>query len=663
MKTTDNTKKREFKKNYIYFLFIVLSALASYFIINNIYNDKIEDYKKLEIEELQLSYDIIINSYKRPSQIVFNEIINQPEIWNILEDANSNNPEKVSKARQKLLSKLLPTYERLKELDVRHFHFHLPDNKSFLRFHRPSKFGDDLTEVRYSVKMTNSELKPHIGFEEGRIFNGFRYVFPILTSEKKHLGSVEISVNFKVIKKELQKLFPKDYYFLIDKDIVNEKVIASEKSNYKQAFLHDQFMYESYVSISEEVKTINKLIKKQISNALTEFTPVVIDCKCKDGNYIASFYPISNVEGNKSGYIVSYERGNTIEEVKRIYYIVLFSALIFFIIIAVLFFILKRNNQRLKENEKKLVKSEEKFRNLAENMNEILYFIDIKGIVTYISSSVKRIGGYEPSEIIGQHFTNFVYSEDVQGRKDQFQKTKAGIIKESEYRYLTKSGEVLWVKTYPRPIYKNDSLIGIQGILTDITERKKTEEVQRMIYNVTDAINTTKDLDEFYTIIHKQLSTIIDTTNFYIALYNKDKNIISFDYFIDEFVDKKGNINVARKSKKGLTEYVIKTGEPLLADAKAIKKLTKAGKIDGVGTPSKIWLGVPLKVRNTITGVITVQSYTDASLYTKEDIKILEFVSGTIAIAIERKQTEDALKDSEEQYRLIVENAHDGIEI
>lgn len=388
-------RRNKNRKNYIYLIFIIFSALAFYYVINNIYKEKIEDYKKFKIDELKLSYDIIINSYKQSSQIVFNEVINKPEIWSILEDANSNNPEKVDKARQKLLSKFSSTYKRLEKLDVRQLHFHLANNRSFLRFHRPLKYGDDLTDIRYSIKMTNLELKPNFGFEEGKIYYGFRNVFPIVSKQNKHLGSVEISFDFNLIKKELFKILPNDYYFLVNKDIIIKKLFASEIKNYKQSFLHDKFMYDKYVKISETAKTINKTIKKEISNTLEKFNPIVLHCKCIDENYIVSFLPILNVEGNKSAYIVSYEKDNIIEDINRIYYLILFAVLVFFIIIFSLVFRINKNNLKLIRNEGKLKQNLE-FEELISSISS--NFVGIFDLDKSINSLLKSIGEFFHAE-------------------------------------------------------------------------------------------------------------------------------------------------------------------------------------------------------------------------------------------------------------------------
>ncbi|MEA3500319.1 MAG: transporter substrate-binding domain-containing protein, partial [Candidatus Marinimicrobia bacterium] len=135
----------------------------------------------------------------------------------------------------------------------------------------------------------------------------------------------------------------------------------------------------------------------------------------------------------------------------------------------------------------------------------------------------------------------------------------------------------------------------LQATVRDITERKekeaeikRSEKVQKILYNITDAVSATKDLDEFYEIIHKQLRAVVDTTNFYIALYDKETDTISLPYH----VDKKDNFT-SFPAGKTLTKYVIGTGKSLFADEKTIEKLNKTGKIETIGTSSKIWLGVP----------------------------------------------------------------------
>ncbi|PJF26685.1 MAG: two-component sensor histidine kinase, partial [Phototrophicales bacterium] len=134
-------------------------------------------------------------------------IINQPEVLSLFAQANGASEERQAEIRTALYDMLVDDYQRLDDLNLRQLHFHLPDNTSFLRFHRPNLFGDNLTDVRYTIALANRELVPVVGFEEGRIYNGFRYVFPLFY-EGVHIGSVETSVSFLAIQQNLNKSLP-----------------------------------------------------------------------------------------------------------------------------------------------------------------------------------------------------------------------------------------------------------------------------------------------------------------------------------------------------------------------------------------------------------------------------------------------------------------------
>ncbi len=195
--------------------------------------------------------------------------------------------------------------------------------------------------------------------------------------------------------------------------------------------------------------------------------------------------------------------------------------------------------------------------------------------------------------------------------------------------------------------------INVYGL--DITERKRFEQLQGVIYKISDAINTTENIDDLFRSIHNHLSTIIDTTNVYIALYDEDKELISFPYFVDE----KDSQLAPKKFGGGLTEYVIETGKAHYLTQESIFKLAEQGKIELFGIPSLIWLGVPLKIDSKIIGILALQSYSDTSIYTEKDLEILQYVSDQIAAAINRKRADEALRESEERFRFMAENTGD----
>ncbi|GEM_PF-844102 len=126
-----------------------------------------------------------------------------------------------------------------------------------------------------------------------------------------------------------------------------------------------------------------------------------------------------------------------------------------------------------------LSESERKYRDLVENISDVIYTLDGKGIITYISPVVKRLYGYDPDDIIGKHFTDLVYPEDVELIVEGFERSLQDIHLPNEYRLITRSGEVRWFRVSERTIHEGDMPAGVRGILTDITEKKLAEEKLR----------------------------------------------------------------------------------------------------------------------------------------------------------------------------------------
>ena len=143
-----------------------------------------------------------------------------------------------------------------------------------------------------------------------------------------------------------------------------------------------------------------------------------------------------------------------------------------------------RDISNRKKTERALYESEEKYRNLIESINDVIYTTDEKGVITYVSPVIEALGGYQPSELVGRTFTDFVYPEDLPTVKKDFEKAISDQIAYSDFRVLTKTGEVRWVHTSNRGVFLGNKFVGLRGTLTDITEKKRLEsrlvEAQKM---------------------------------------------------------------------------------------------------------------------------------------------------------------------------------------
>lgn len=148
-------------------------------------------------QHIALAYDTVKSSYQKVTTAYFEEKIMDESVLTLLRQAPHASKEAKALIRGQLYRHLWPLYkEKLRPLEIRQLHFHLPDGESFLRFHSPGDNGDNLMDIRTLIKKANTDKTNVFGFEGGRIYPGFRHVFPII-DKGVHLGSVEISNSFE----------------------------------------------------------------------------------------------------------------------------------------------------------------------------------------------------------------------------------------------------------------------------------------------------------------------------------------------------------------------------------------------------------------------------------------------------------------------------------
>ena len=173
------------------------------------------------------------------------------------------------------------------------------------------------------------------------------------------------------------------------------------------------------------------------------------------------------------------------------------------------------NITKRKQAEEALRESEEKYRDLVENIDDVIYATDEHGIVTYIAPHIEDVGGYTTSEIIGRSFLEFVHQEDIPSMRDKFEQDISGQAEPHEYRAVTKAGDVRWVRVSSRPFFKKRRVIGLRGVMTDITARKNVEEELERSYQqlretfieTVNALASTVEMKDPYTAGHQRWAT------------------------------------------------------------------------------------------------------------------------------------------------------------
>ena len=297
-------------------LCIVLETVLSWIVWSQ-YQTKEQMLLERHVEVFHDLYESTLASYRKVTRIVFDELIDTPEVIALMTRANDADPEVQDAARDALYELLLPVYDKLREMNIRQLHFHLPDSTSFLRFHKPGKYGDNLQGIRYSLELANREQRYVEGFEEGRVYNGFRHVFPLADAYGNHLGTVEISLSFHALRSDIEAITGNHIDFMVKKSIVDRKVWKEERQNYFVSMLSGEYLHEHFDEALYREHAHDDVTLDIAERAV----PMMHDTRefalYADG-YSVAFLPVNNVEGEAgAAYLVSYAKTDMIVKLRN----------------------------------------------------------------------------------------------------------------------------------------------------------------------------------------------------------------------------------------------------------------------------------------------------------------------------------------------------------
>jgi two-component system cell cycle sensor histidine kinase/response regulator CckA len=219
----------------------------------------------------------------------------------------------------------------------------------------------------------------------------------------------------------------------------------------------------------------------------------------------------------------------------------------------------------------------------------------------------------------------------------------------SRCRLRSKDGSWRWFDAEARDHSKLAAIEGIVVSFRDVTDLHRMESERQVIAEIVQALNQTANLDELLGGIHSALKKVVYAENCFVALHDPVADAFTFPFFADQ-------VDVApapQKVGRSCTAYVFRTGSPMLIPQAEFDRLAAEGKVELVGSPSPSWLGVPLKTPTATIGVLVVQHYGAENAYDIRDLEFLSSVGGHIALAIERRRSEDALRKNEEMFRLL----------
>ena len=265
--------------------------------------------------------------------------------------------------------------------------------------------------------------------------------------------------------------------------------------------------------------------------------------------------------------------------------------------------------------------------------------------------------GRSKEDVVGHTFQELHFLGDDALSAGALQRiTASGSLHDEDVPFRTKSGDLRYGRASVEPIEVEGQPCYL-AILRDVTEERQDARLRASLYDISEATASAQDMPQLFREIHRIVAELMPAANLYIALYDATKDELSFPYFVDE----KESAPAPYKAGKGLTEYVLRTEEPLLASPEVVRNLEARGDVELVGAEGIDWLGVPLAVGGRTFGVLAVQSYGPGTRYTQADRSTLSLASSQVALAIDRRRSEEARRKAEARFRTMFEGAPVGI--
>jgi PAS domain S-box-containing protein len=290
-----------------------------------------------------------------------------------------------------------------------------------------------------------------------------------------------------------------------------------------------------------------------------------------------------------------------------------------------------------------LTRSNAQLQDLINNTTDLIQITGVTGRFLFVNRAWLETMGYSEEEAKDLKMQDVLHPEFAHLTQAQFDTLAKGEdIPEFTAVFRRKDGRRLYVSGSVTCRFERGVPTAYRCILHNSTAKVRAERANKLFSSISQVAINSSNLDDLFVNIHKQLGEVIDVKNFFIAQYDPGKSFIYFPYYIDEYFNSRVHFT-KRRLGNGLTEYALMANKPLILHDDEIHQLAAEKKIYLYGVVPKVMLCVPLRIGDRVTGIIGVKSYERANKYENRDLELLDFISGQVAIAISRKQAEEAL--------------------
>lgn len=429
------------------------------------------------------TYRASVAMFHLTTETFIRHVVQRPEVLEIFARGQSGPERQRSLARGALYRLLAPAYADLDRHGIHQLHFHTPDNRSFLRFHAPDKFDDELSKIRPSVRMVNADSQAVFGFEIGRHGLGFRYLYPLLY-HGRHIGSVETGVTFRAISDAMTGIDPgREYLLTLRRDLVERKIFSEQRSLYIDSPVHAAFLIEDPAlnipgappSSSPVLRQLNEQLRlrPEVQSGMLTGEPFSLALTDDSDDWAISFVPARNISGENVAYLIAYSRIPEFAELRREHH--LSQALLSLVLAG-----LASLSWRLLTVHRTLRRDARQLQAITETIADGLYVMNRRGEIVLVNPAFGKILGYQHDEILGRvgHDLFHVHAgsyEMPQAECPIILATQAGGVYHGEELFRHKNGQLLTVELDCQPLHLADGTAGSVTAFRDISERKAAQ--------------------------------------------------------------------------------------------------------------------------------------------------------------------------------------------
>ncbi len=300
-----------------------------------------------------------------------------------------------------------------------------------------------------------------------------------------------------------------------------------------------------------------------------------------------------------------------------------------------------------KKTEDSLLKSENAMKKASENWNRT--FQAMHSGIALLDKNQKIIQSNEALHHFLNTNENDLVNKDIFSILPELQTGSTNPLSLMKQNKVCESGEIelrnrIFDVIFDPVIDEYQQITGTVFIMNDITQRKREENIQHILYEITGNPAHEKSIEELLVVVRNELSKVLDTTNFFVALHNSKTGKLRKIIFEDEKDD-----FIEWDASKSLSGQIMKTGKALLLNSRDEALFAAENNIELLGSPAACWLGVPIIQGDQAIGVIVVQSYTNENAYDGSTIRLLKLIAHELSIVIERKKMIEDLVAAKEK--------------